>query len=61
MVYMEKKIRMLTLVPEEIRSALRIEAAKKSSNMGDIIAELVIARLQESVEEARRHLRKCDE
>lgn len=56
----EERVRLVVVIDEELRAALRLEAAKRDVDMADVVAELLRENLRESLEEVRRR-RKADE
>jgi hypothetical protein len=53
-VLMSERIRLVLLVDDDLRAALRLEAAKRDVDMSDIVAELLRENLAESLAEVRR-------
>ncbi|TXH55097.1 MAG: hypothetical protein E6Q97_09540 [Desulfurellales bacterium] len=56
----EERVRLVVVIDEELRAALRLEAAKRDVDMADVVAELLRENLREPLEEVRRR-RKADE
>ncbi len=51
----KERVRMVLLVPEEVRTALRLESAKTGRDMSDIVADLLREHCRESLAEVRKH------
>jgi hypothetical protein len=52
------RIRLTILVPEDLRAALRLEAAKRGEDMSDVAAEILEANLGEALAEIRQRKEK---
>jgi hypothetical protein len=50
----EERVRLVVVIDEELRAALRLEAAKRDVDMAVIVAELLRDNLTESLSEVRR-------
>lgn len=48
------RVRLVVLVDDDLRAALRLEAAKQDVDMSDIVSEVLLERLAESLAEVRR-------
>lgn len=57
----EERVRLVVVIEEELRAALRLEAAKQDVDMADIVADLLRKNLTESLEEVRRRRAEGDE
>jgi plasmid stability protein len=52
------RIRLTILVPEDLRAALRLEAAKRGEEMSDVATEILEAALTDALEEVRQRQAK---
>jgi hypothetical protein len=50
----EDRVRLVVVIDDELRAALRLEAAKQDVDMSEIIAQLLRDNLAESLEEVRQ-------
>jgi plasmid stability protein len=54
-----ERVRTVLLLPEELRAALRLEAARRGVDMSDVAADVLTERLADSLDEIRK--RRQDE
>lgn len=57
----EERVRLVVVIDEELRAALRLEAAKRDIDMADVVAELLRSNLGDSLAEVRRRRAEGDE
>lgn len=56
----EERVRLVVLIDDELRAALRLEAAHRDIDMSDVVAQLIKDHLADSLDEVRKRRKSTE-